>query len=300
MKTNYIYGYILSLILLFAACSNEDELQPSNEKDNYFAVSDDATDPESQLRREFHKQEGIHLLFNDTIRHEYIGKDAYGDDIYFTELIDLGYTLNALNTNKYRYESFLTQGEREASVKFLQERILSKINNSLRPYSILLSKKAECYKYYSDVRKREWRSFITEAGMRCVCIGIEDILEANEEEQSKYVNTILETIVKDVIHKADKALLKDFYIISQEYYGVSKKNLGLPNKYDNKALHPFGFLVDTSLFNAPGRTSDLDAFIVAILTTDQESFQTLYGEYPLIMQKYKVFKEILTNLGYIF
>ncbi|MDE7074137.1 MAG: hypothetical protein K2O69_03685, partial [Odoribacter sp.] len=85
--------YIALLFLAgLSACTKEDDLTPSGARDDYFTVSPDATDPESVLRREFYNSTGVHLLFNDTIRHEQDGTYADGTPYYVTETIDLGYS----------------------------------------------------------------------------------------------------------------------------------------------------------------------------------------------------------------
>lgn len=68
MKTMKFTDYITWLILCVGVCigcSDKEEVVPSDLKDNYFAVPDDATDPESLLRKSFKQETGIHLLFND-------------------------------------------------------------------------------------------------------------------------------------------------------------------------------------------------------------------------------------------
>ena len=64
--TDYITWLILCVGVCIG-CSDKEEVVPSDLKDNYFAVPDDATDPESLLRKSFKQETGIHLLFNDTL-----------------------------------------------------------------------------------------------------------------------------------------------------------------------------------------------------------------------------------------
>lgn len=78
------------MALQLSACSEEEDLNPSGIKENYFEVPEDAMDPESVLRRNFYEQEKIYLLFNDTLRHEQIGTDRYGNVVYFTETSRFG------------------------------------------------------------------------------------------------------------------------------------------------------------------------------------------------------------------
>ena len=73
MKLKILFCIIM-LAGSFCACQKEEELAPSRTP-NPFAPLPGATDEESKLREEFYKNTGCHLLFNDTLRHEYRGLD---------------------------------------------------------------------------------------------------------------------------------------------------------------------------------------------------------------------------------
>ena len=68
------------------ACQKEDPVVP-NGMSNPFATLPGATDEETKLREDFYKATGCHLLFNDTLRHEYKGLDGNGNPFYETELL---------------------------------------------------------------------------------------------------------------------------------------------------------------------------------------------------------------------
>ena len=59
------------------------------------SISPDATDPGSVLRREFRERNEIHLLFNDTLCHEQQGTNTEGIPIWYTEILDLSYSLTS-------------------------------------------------------------------------------------------------------------------------------------------------------------------------------------------------------------
>ena len=88
--TDYITWLILCVGVCIG-CSDKEEVVPSDLKDNYFAVPDDATDPESLLRKSFKQETGIHLLFNDTLRCELRGTDRYGEKSYLVETVNYSY-----------------------------------------------------------------------------------------------------------------------------------------------------------------------------------------------------------------
>ena len=97
MKKKYIYilSLLAGIILSISSCSKEaDPTFDFTDPRDGFAPADDATDEISVLRRNFYNETGSFLLFNDTLRHDYIGKDLNGEDRYFTELLDIKYEVH--------------------------------------------------------------------------------------------------------------------------------------------------------------------------------------------------------------
>ena len=103
MKKIY-YIILLSLLTVTFSCSKEDDLEPTDMRYDYFTVSPDANDEESILRRKFYEDHNIHLLFNDTLRHEQRGTYADGTPHWFTELLDLSYDITTTkNETRFTY-----------------------------------------------------------------------------------------------------------------------------------------------------------------------------------------------------
>ena len=88
MKKIY-YIILLCLLTVTFSCNKEDDLEPTDMRYDYFTVSPDANDEESLLRRKFYEDHNIHLLFNDTLRHEQRGTYADGKPHWFTEQLAL-------------------------------------------------------------------------------------------------------------------------------------------------------------------------------------------------------------------
>ena len=81
-----ILGFAIFLLLAIA-CEKEKGLLASNGVENYFEVPDDATDEESVLRRNFQKETGSYLLFNDTLRKKMLGHDVDGFPVFFNGFV---------------------------------------------------------------------------------------------------------------------------------------------------------------------------------------------------------------------
>lgn len=101
MKLEYLYILGWLCVCLLSSCSEKEDVQPLDLKDNYYEISEDASDPESLLRKEFEETLGIHLLFNDTLRKEYRGTDRYGNDVYFVQKVDFSYYLTSMSKQRY-------------------------------------------------------------------------------------------------------------------------------------------------------------------------------------------------------
>ena len=100
------YIYISLLLLAGCLCACQEEDLNLADLENVFLPSPNATDESSELRRNFYEATGCYLLFNDTLRHEYGGVDAYGNPYYDTELLSLGwnYISGSSNPTRYVYE----------------------------------------------------------------------------------------------------------------------------------------------------------------------------------------------------
>lgn len=295
MKRLTIYMLVFVVSGLFiASCSSEEELEPSYKDEIYFFVPEDATDDESVLRRDFYKETGIHLLFNDTLHTEYIGVDGFGDKVYDVEKVDLNYMQTSILKDPIRLEYFQYMDDKQAAVEFVKKHILSHLGRSLRPYSFLLVPSIEMYDDYYE----EWNYQDIIKGWHCTAISLEGIGEMDEEEKNELKTTCLYSIVKDVINKME--YFREFYSYSNSYYGMYKEDLDIPEEYDDEQARQFGFLKDYRDYYYIYSDDDLEYFIQETVSTTEEEFTELYGEYPLIMGKYNTLKKRMESIGYVF
>ena len=150
MKLEYLYILGWLCVCLLSSCSEKEDVQPLDLKDNYYEISEDASDPESLLRKEFEETLGIHLLFNDTLRKEYRGTDRYGNDVYFVQKVDFSYYLTSMSKQRYLFEYLDDIESQRAAVEFMKERILNMFSSKLYPYSLLLVKRIDAYQASLD------------------------------------------------------------------------------------------------------------------------------------------------------
>lgn len=202
------------LILLWTACSKEDALTPSGEREDYFSVPENATGEEAELRRAFYAKYGVHLLFNDTLRHEPQGVYADGAPLWFTETIDFNYGLTDVTYTNDRYEYLQSLEDKKKAIEFTEDYILSHLGESIRPYSILLLKN-DTYTSSGTTKVRNYR-----LGLRCLALNLDSVFCAKSEaDYTKYCASILSSISLSKLQQNEThPTLEAFGAISDEYY----------------------------------------------------------------------------------
>ncbi|NLI35323.1 MAG: hypothetical protein GX416_02230 [Bacteroidales bacterium] len=306
-----IYKLILCsfIVLLLCACSNEDELTPSNVKENYYAADSSATDPVSILRQDFYKKNNCYLLFNDTLRHELLSKDRDGNNGYFTETVDIGYMMtSATMPEKYTYKYIESFDDKKAAVTFLESNILPHLSAKLRPFSWLLIKNISEYKTVDEGVTYTYKGDDSYAvGDRCTAIAMSGLSNLDDKELHDFAQSLLSGILMNKINKQSSSLLESFTkygnSLYEKYSGITPIN-GDANMI---LLEQSGFIVPYYFANVfivygcfPSKSDDINSYVKLVVTKTDDEVNALYGNYPVVMNKYQIMKTILLNLGYVF
>lgn len=293
----------VGLALCAGSCSDED-VTPSYADKNLFATADNDASEDAALRRDFFKENGVYLLFNDTLRHDYIGKDAFGDDVYDTEIVDLDYNITG-SGSKYTYETeyYTTLEEKQAGTDFVTEYIMPHFKGgSLCPYSFFLIKSLQ----YQDYGR--WKDLKYKACVRCMALALGDITELTEEEKADMGATLCLSILKEKLSYRDERL-DDFHAISNDYTREYFEDV-VDGWYDDEhtpeeaqeTAYEYGFLSYSgwSSWYFPWSDDDYDDYFELVMTTSEEDVREQYGDYPLVLNKYMILRNIITSLGYKF
>ena len=289
----YKIYYIITLCIFIISCGKEDTLAPTGARDDYFTISPDATDPESVLRRNFYETNGVHLLFNDTLRHEQRGTNADGTPYWFTEIIDLGYSMTSL-TSGLKFNYLQGQTIKETGIDFAENQILSHLGSQIRPYSILLA--GQIYTYNRDQNTYKYYDFYN--GMRCLAISCDKIPTMSEDEIYTFRQSILLDIASNKIKNLESSVFTEFYSFCSEYYGEYYSDLGI-SRPTGDDLYAYGFI--SSYYSSfPSRSNDVTAFTQALFNTKEQEFKEKYANFPVIIQKYNIIKNIVMDMGFKF
>lgn len=294
---------VSAMMSSLTSCTAEEELTPSGARDNYFAVDPDATDAESVLKRKFYADNDVYLLFGDTLFNEYLGTDANGKPYYHTETVDINYGLISTSNNDFQI-TYLTpdqQAEKEKAAKLVEKYIFSHMGNALRPYSVMLVGAIQNYEYVIDydnyIFGYEWVVYYLVPGMRCHMIAATPVLAMNEEELDEWATDVLYQMLYAALSSKDEALA-DFYAYSSAYYQAYKSELGLePYGTLDSDVYPYGMLKNSS-YILGSQSADLEAYLQVILSMTEEEIQKTYGDYDIIMKKFKIMRNLLLELGY--
>lgn len=297
----YVWRCALCAMVLLAGCK-EDGLAPSYEyRLDTFLPDPSAQDSVSILRRGFYAETGSFLLFNDTLQHELLGYDSNGNPFYFTELLDLGYTLGTTTGASAEYDYDFLDGweEQKKALAFLEDYVLVHFSKGLRPFSWML---------VSEVRRVLDNGFTVPdaaVGDRCVVVACKYILEHDDEASCElYASRVINTFLSEWVNTRPDEFA-DFREVSQDYYSGT---FSYTSNSDNmQKLYEAGFLVKGTnsvggLANGyyPDFDSDLAGYVTYVLTLDEATMSVAYGQYPLVMEKYRLVRETLVNLGFIF
>jgi len=291
---------VIASMLLGTSCGSEDELVSEyHDPSDFFVPDEDATDETSQLRRSFYEQYGSYLLFSDTLQHRLLGKNINGDDVYMTETIDIAYNVGQSTSggNKYSYTYLYDIAQQKAAVEYLERFILSHLSKQMKPFSWFLAGNITA-KTNSGNTLRPYAVI----GQRCFALALAQLNSLHTDAQKQMLANRQLVIVLGGLVNNHIDRFSDFFAVSGSSYGTYFGS-GLTAAERRELLYSHGF---TSASGSSGdnyypkQNEDLNAFATIAVNYTDESISRQYGDYPLIMQKIRIMKNTLEELGYIF
>lgn len=291
-----IIGTVIAA-LGFTSCSNsEDEPQPGPKMENFFEVPDGDNSPEAQLRRDFYSKTGIYLLFNDVLR-EYT--DAYGNKR--TETIDFNWSsLTGDNIDTYRFTYLDTYEDKKQVIEAMEKYLLPYINvdgGQFKPYSFFIANTIEKIDSYGD---SDYMSFIK--SWRSMGLPAEDWIGLSDEDAKAQGLATLRSIIDAVLDEySDEADV--FFEPVEEYNGEYLDEVfddWDPDNPDMEAIYNLGFLGYFQGYYSDAfysKRNDLRYFKDAVFNQTEAEFMEQWGNYPLVVQRYNILKQVITDMG---
>ena len=293
----FLAAFVMGMTLV--ACGDDDETLSTAYQDptNNFIPNPSASDETSVLRRQFKEKYDSYLLFTDTLQHYQVGIDINGDPRYFTEVVNILYSVGqtAPIVDRQTYTYFTSFDEQKAVVEYMEQYILNHITGKLRPFSWFLAKTIE-NRSNSGSTTRPYAI----AGQRTIIVSLGQALRLTESGKRTLATRILSTIIGQLAANNSDAF-DEFYAVSGSLYGQA---MSVPEgKNRNQFLAENGFVSPATFLpniDYPSQRDDLSAYSLIAISYTDEKIAKDYGQYPLVMKKVEIVKRVLTALGYVF
>ncbi len=298
-----VYGGFICLSL-FSCADKEDNITPEAPAKNYFAADINANDEESLLKKEFYKNNGCYLLFNDTLRHDSIGEKPNGQIIYQTETVDVPYIMSSQAYFAYKYTYIRDIEKKKAAASFIEKDILPHLSAQLRPYSWLLVNSIT--KYAVNDNSYSYDSEQTSVvGNRATAIGIQDIFGMDESDTQQFAKDLSAAIVADKVSSQEASILEPFTKFCNNLYETTSETIPSDDESNMELMQQNGFIgphyLSGIIFygNYPNKVEDIKDFAKLVVEKDDQYVKDTYNN-EIILEKYMIMKNIILSLGYKF
>lgn len=305
MRTKLLYIIGLWGFLSLVACSDDDNLSPSDLDGDWYVLTD-SDDPLDHLRYTLYETYNIPVFYNDTIGRHDRGIDHAGEPIVYYEVLNPNYSI--LSSDEYvKYELSYDRDAITLGVEFIRDKVFPKlISGKLYPRSFLLVKsltlnaKSSSYSYFAN----------TYRGMMTSCVSnVEGMMAKTEVELNRLGCEVAAQEFATYLMESASSLLDAFLnvsraeIYSTNLYGQSLTSTSTPPYVSN--LEEYGFLsydkgnqynTSTKRVTTIGERADVVDYVTEVLMEDDEAFETEYGSYEYVMKKYELMKTAMENL----
>ena len=136
------------------------------------------------------------------------------------------------------------------------------------------------------------------SGVRCLALSLGGVLEMDDVGKREFMRELFKGMIESSLTVMTTELAA-FYAFGEEYYGEGDLEVGWDIDYVED-LRELGFLegyISYGYAYFPLKHEELAAFINALFE-DEETFLGENEEYPFVIQKYNLLKEIVKDLGY--
>ena len=310
----YLYSLITLCVttMAFVSCGS-DEVTPGPSETDMWLHPYGASSADQALQAQFYAKNKIYLLFNDTLRKQQVATNPDGTPFYDMETIDLTYYLigsSSYLNEEFTYEYLQTDADKQAATAFVQDQVLPCLSGDLLPFSILLVNKINQYSRQYSYQSMTRTNPIVYAGYRCTAIAAEGIAEMSQQQKITARNNILKAIINNKMSALPADAFDEFYSYCNAYYSTyalydaavaffaehpTPMDIGLlDNSVSYYAWRTSGSLI---MYNIAAKNYDLQDYTNAVFTYSDAEFEAKYGQYPIVMTKFRLLKQIFAQIG---
>lgn len=284
------------LTFLLASCGGDEDIDVSfRDPSLNFQPAQDDQSFTAQLRRQFQEKYGSYLLFTDTLQHVYQGDDPNGSPVYFTERLDIDYSVGGTTATNARYNYTIIEGDslRKEAVDFMEQYIMPHFTGRLKPYSWLLCVRVNGH---DNMNRPITANTYSQVGQRAAVVAFNYIFRfnRNDTQKQRFANRVINGVVGQLAYNNTDAFTR-FYAYSSEYYDRTFTSPA-PSVREQ---HEQGF-ISRGAGSYPSQRADLNSYVSTLVSNDYETLQRRYADYPVILQKLSTCREIMQQLGYVF
>ncbi len=319
---------VLTSVFVFTSCQKEEVITPSLQFENIYAIVDNPNDSVQHRTYNIYKEFGVPVYFNDTIGRVYIMDDVQGKPIYNYEKIDLSWTFHSYSKSTYEFE-YMTDDKQKMMALDIIETYLKDASPILRPFSFFVTNSTRMYN--QGVLSTTYRNSAFNIGFRTILMtgNWTATQKANQPSQMKremvlnkvmnYVDDValFSSISKSTwygglgwehIYQGDVSKIQfidrwtDMQTLYDDWAGArwyTEEEL-TQMRYNSKLVAgSLGFVKGnhyTKGIQSPSNANyDLQDYVTEALKFSPEEFERIWGQYPLVMKKYNIVRNVIEN-----
>lgn len=294
-------------LLSLSACQKEETMDFPDYNKNWYVVEDTPSDSVSHAIYLFYKDFGIPVFTNDTIGTQQ-RVDVFNHEYTHYETLTLNYSMggmaSASSSPVVDNFTYANRANVPAFLRYIRQEIMPALPKAIHIQSLFL---------VDQMTSSYFGSYAFKGLNTLVISNVSRLSTMDESEKKMMKGAILRSALTDYILNQDaySSLLSNFYQISRslsptkDIYNMYKWYLNQyvtgadPNDWDHPTMQEVGFLGPDprSTYYTPSSTwIDVNMYVEAALTYNQDEFTQLYGTYPYIMQKYTIIHNIINSL----
>ena len=305
MKTRILVISLLCLLGL-AGCEEDDALAPSYKDRNWLTVEDDPNDPLTHLRYRVYTEQGVNILYNDTLGSEE-RYDSQGNLYMYYEVWRPGYAVSSNSKPKYVLPD--DRADVLAMAEMMDKYLFDYLRKDKRPLVYLLADTLWQSSFNTTTPPERYMKFLP-----TVCIGrIEEARQMSDSAQKSFMAELAGLEYVDDVKgcELNEKLYAEFDSVryrvqlSNDYSPVNwlRGILSKGTSTDKKVPEPelFGFLFYSyravNRIYAPSEQQERASYIGLILSCTDAEIRERYKKYPAVIAKYEVMREMMVNAG---
>ena len=284
----YLKYLVVFYFALLTACKKDSAPEASKPTDDTYARADNASSEVDHQIYLVYQQTNVPILYTDTVSKNPL------------ELVNLNYQMAGSNTS-YIYSYPKNKSDILAGIAFVRDQIIPALGSKIKLHAISLLDTLKTEIVYNPSYIITTNYTAVPALTTFAIARVPAITTMRPDELATYKADIFTNLLLNPL--STSGLMANFYKVSSGFYDkYSYNQADSPYYLPWKDKREYGFLLDGTetdyYFGTPSQSGDLKVYLSKILTMSVADFESMNGNYPLVMNKYNLVKEALNSLGF--